>query len=168
MRLWLGDVNDDMHRKRARRIWGDLRKVRELSSASKKDGWLSLARRGLVSGARVLGWGGVGSDGNVSIGRLCLSLYVEKPLNSKVIKGFVTELRSRKCFLCFGISMLYIYIYIYIYELWTFYAHFTYPYHSMVHGETSFFQVSPTGQEMFEFLFCRDSVNFFFKWYHPS
>ena len=44
-----------------------------------------------------------------------LSPYVEEPLNSKVIKSFVPEQRSRKCsrvsrFLC---SMLYIYIYIY-------------------------------------------------------
>ena len=38
-----------------------------------------------------------------------LSPYVEKPLNSKVIKkGFVPELRSRKCFSCFGIPMLHI------------------------------------------------------------
>ena len=29
-----------------------------------------------------------------------LSPYVEEPLNSKVIKSFVPELRSRKCFLC--------------------------------------------------------------------
>ena len=39
-----------------------------------------------------------------------LSPYVEKPLNSKVMKSFVPELRSRKCFLCFGIP-IYIYIY---------------------------------------------------------
>ena len=51
-----------------------------------------------------------------------LSPYVEKPFNSKVIKNFVPELRSRKCFLCFGIPMLY------MYELWTFYVYFTYPY----------------------------------------
>ena len=44
----------------------------------------------------------------VSIEGLCVSLspYVEKPFNSKVIKSFVPELRSRKCFLCFGIPML--------------------------------------------------------------
>ena len=29
-----------------------------------------------------------------------LSTYVEKPINSKVIKRFVPELRSRKCFSC--------------------------------------------------------------------
>ena len=44
-----------------------------------------------------------------------LSSYVEKPFNSKVIKSFVSELRSRKCFffflLCFGIPMLSINIY---------------------------------------------------------
>ena len=38
-----------------------------------------------------------------------LSPYVEKPLNSKVIKDFVPELRSRKCFSCFEIPMFYIY-----------------------------------------------------------
>ena len=31
-----------------------------------------------------------------------LSPYVEKPLNSKVIKSFVPELRSRKCFCVSG------------------------------------------------------------------
>ena len=42
-----------------------------------------------------------------------LSPFVEEPLNSKVIKSFVPELRSRKCFSCFEISMFYV---IYIYE----------------------------------------------------
>ena len=41
---------------------------------------------------------------------MTLSPYVEKPLNSKVIKSFVPELRSRKCFLCFGIP-IYIYFF---------------------------------------------------------
>ena len=55
-----------------------------------------------------------GADGKVVIERWYLSPYVEKPLNSKVMKSFVPELRSRKCFLCFRIPMLYIYIYIYM------------------------------------------------------
>ena len=55
-----------------------------------------------------------------------LSPYVEKPLNSKVIKGFVPELRSRKCFLCFGIQMFYVYM------LRTYYVRFAYPYHGYV------------------------------------
>ena len=45
---------------------------------------------------RVRTW--FGADGKVR----CISLpYVEKPLNSKVIKRFVPELRSRKCFFVF-------------------------------------------------------------------
>ena len=55
-----------------------------------------------------------------------LSPYVEKPLNSKVKKSFVRELRSRKCFSCFGIPMFYVYM------LWTFNVHFTYPYYGYV------------------------------------
>ena len=49
---------------------------------------------------------GGGADGKVSIDRWYLSPYVEKSLNPKLIKSFVPELRSRKCFLCFGIPML--------------------------------------------------------------
>ena len=40
-----------------------------------------------------------------------LSPYVEELLNSKVIKSFVPELRSRKCFSCFKIPMFYVYMY---------------------------------------------------------
>ena len=39
-----------------------------------------------------------------------LSPYVEELLNSKVIKSFVPELRSRKCFSCFEIPMFYVYM----------------------------------------------------------
>ena len=56
--------------------------------------------------------------------------YVERPLNSKVIKSFVPELRSHKCFLCFGIPMLSICV------LWTFYVHFTYSCMRMLHLST--------------------------------
>ena len=69
-------------------------------------------------------WGG--GDGNIVIERLCLSLLsVEKPLNSKVIKSFVPELRSRKCFRVSGFLCS-------MYMLWTFYVRFTYPYHGYV------------------------------------
>ena len=54
-------------------------------------------------------WWGGGADGKVSIERLCLSSYVEKPFNSKVIKSFVPELRSRKCF-CISGFLCYLYI----------------------------------------------------------
>ena len=49
-----------------------------------------------------------------------LSPYVELPLNSKVIKSFLPELRSRKCFSCFQIPMFYVYM------LWTVYVRFAY------------------------------------------
>ena len=52
-----------------------------------------------------------------------LSPYVEEPLNSKVIKSFVPELRSHKCFSCFRIPMFYVCM------LWTLYVRFTYLYH---------------------------------------
>ena len=52
-----------------------------------------------MSGAHVIG---VGADENVVIEKLCISLpYVEKPLNSKVIKSFVPELTSRHVFCVF-------------------------------------------------------------------
>ena len=62
----------------------------------------------------------LGRDGKVMIERWYLSPYVEKPFNSKVIKSFIPELRSCKCFSCFGIPMFYVYM------SWTFYVRFTY------------------------------------------
>ena len=70
---------------------------------------------------RVCTWWG-GENGKVSIERMCISLLMSKNLlNSKVIKSFVPELRSRKCFSCFEIPMFYVYM------LWTFYVRFAYP-----------------------------------------
>ena len=60
--------------------------------ASGEDGWFSLARGDLCGKCRMR-WGG-GADEKASIERLCLSPYVET-FNSKVIKGFIPELRSR-------------------------------------------------------------------------
>ena len=78
-----------------------------------------------VALCRVRTWFGV--DGKASIERSCLSPYVEKPLNSKVIKSFVPELRSRKCFSCFGIPMFYVYMW------WTFYVCLTSSCMAMLH-----------------------------------
>ena len=83
---------------------------------SEEEGWLSLAHNGLVAGTTRVGGR---ADGKASIERLCLSPFVEKSFNSKVIKSFVPEQRSRKCFSCFGIPMFYVYM------LWTFYVRFT-------------------------------------------
>ena len=56
---------------------------------------------------------GVGRWKSQNRKNIYLSPYVEKPLNSKVIKSFVPELRSCKCFSCFGIPVFYV-IYMYI------------------------------------------------------
>ena len=70
--------------------------------------------------------GGEEADEKVIIERLCISLPYVETFNSKVIKGFIPELRSRKCFSCFGIPMFYVYM------LRTFYEGFTYPDLAMV------------------------------------
>ena len=52
-----------------------------------------------------------GADGKVSIERWYLSPYVKKPFNSKVIKSFVPELRSRQVFFfCVSGFLCYIYM----------------------------------------------------------
>ena len=86
-----------MHWRRARRILGDLKKSVELSSGVRR-GRLAFGTRrsqasGLVSGAHVV-WGRWKSQ-------VYLSPHVEKPLNSKVIKSFVRELRSHQVFFVF-------------------------------------------------------------------
>ena len=73
-----------------------------------------------ATGATRVAWGR-GADEKASIERLCISLPCVETFNPKVIKGFVPELRSRECFLCFGIPMFYVYM------LWTFYVRYTYP-----------------------------------------
>ena len=80
----------------------------ELSPASEEDGWLPLARGGLGQVLHEMG-GGRWKSQNIKI--VPLSPYVEKPLNSKVIKSFVPELRNRKCFSCFEIPMFYVIYY---------------------------------------------------------
>ena len=87
------------------------------SCRPKKKGVFRLLAEALWWVPHVLG----GADGKASIERLCLSPYVEKPFNSKEIKSFVPELRSRKCFSCFGIPMLC--------YIWTFYEHYMYVSH---------------------------------------
>ena len=92
-------MNDVMHRKR--RILGILKKVSwvELSS------WLGRRRLTFTSLPRPCGgchtcwgWGRWKSQNRKNV---YLSPYVEEPLNSKVIKSFVPELRSRYVFFVF-------------------------------------------------------------------
>ena len=96
----------------------DLKKSVSWVLRSEEEGWLSRARSGLVAGATHV-WGGRWKSQHRKI--VPLSSYVEKPLNSKVIKSFVPEQRSRKCFCVSGFLCS-----IYICALWTFYVRFTY------------------------------------------
>ena len=99
----------------ARRIWGIWRKLVELRPAPGEDGWLSLARRGLGLVSHEMGGSRWKSQSRKIVP---LSPYVEEPLNSKVIKSFVPEQRSRYVFFEFRDSCLL--------SLWTFDLRFTY------------------------------------------
>ena len=102
-----GGVNDVIHRKRAQRILGIWEKSVSWVLASEEDGWLSglaEARPVVCSGGRAWWWWWWGeADGKVSIERLCITLLMSKNLlTQKVIKSFVPELRSRRCFCVSG------------------------------------------------------------------
>ena len=117
--MWLGGINDITHRKRR---LGSEKKSGSRVLASEEDGWLSELAEALQWVPHVV-WGRWKSQHRKIV---YLPPHIKKPFNSKVIKSFVLDLRSRKCFSCFGIPMLS------TYELWTFYVHFTYPYHVWV------------------------------------
>ena len=109
-----------------RRIWGILKKSVRVLPREKTVGFRLLTEARPVALWRMphkLG----GADGKASIERLCLSPYVEKPFNSKVVKGFVPELRSRYVFFVFRDSYV---LCTYVMNiLCTFHA---YPYPAMV------------------------------------
>ena len=109
--------------------------------ASEEEGWLSLARRGLVAGAHVV-WG-----------RWYLSPYFEKPLNSKVMKSFVPELRSRKCFFCVSGFLCH-----HICYIWTFYEYYMYVSHIHV-------WVCYTHIFMNKDCICTICINWYKHWY---
>ena len=97
-------MNDVMNRKHARRILGIWEKSVSWVLAAEEDSWLSgLAKiRPVVCGG-VLRLVVVGCRWKSQHRKIVYhSPYVEKPFNSKVIKSFVTELRSRKCFCVSG------------------------------------------------------------------
>ena len=78
----------------------------------KKGSWVESCGPKKKGDFRLIGVALWRADGKASIERLCISLpYVEKPFNSKVIKSFVPELRSRQCFCVSGFQCsMYIYI----------------------------------------------------------
>ena len=100
------DVRDVTLRKRGLKF--EKKQFVEIETWAKRDEFVGYGRRT---------W--FGADGKVSIERLCLTPYVEKPFNSKVIKSFVPELRSLQCF---RVSVFLCYI-------WTFYEHYMYVSH---------------------------------------
>ena len=116
-------ANDVSHWKRTEDS-GNLEKVRELRRDTERDGWLSLARGDFCGGCHTC-WRGIWKSQNRKI--VPLSPYVEKPLNSKVIKSFAPELKSRYVFFEFRDS--------YVLSLWTFDVCFTHSHiMAMVHN----------------------------------
>ena len=97
----LVSANEVTHQKRAE-DFGNLKKVNRVETRH----W---TRRLVFACSRGPLWGGRWKYQHRKI--VPLSPYVEKPLNSKVIKSFVPEQRSRKCFSCFEIPMFYLYGY---------------------------------------------------------
>ena len=88
-----------------RRILRDFEKVSELRwdlLRGKTLGFRLLAETFMAGATRVCVQGG-GRWKSQNRNIVPLSLYVEEPLNSKVIKSFVPEQRRRKCFSCFEI-----------------------------------------------------------------
>ena len=104
----LASANDVTHRKHAE-DFGNLKKVSRVETRhrTRRGDFRLLAE---AWGRCRTRWGADEKGQNRKF--VPLSTYVEKPLNSKVIKSFVPELRSRKSFSCFEIPMFYVYIYI--------------------------------------------------------
>ena len=151
------------HAPEKRRGFGDFLKSQlvELRPASREDDWLSLARGGLGQVSQEMGECRWKSQNRKNV---YLSPYVEEPLNSKVIKSFVPELRSRYVFLEFRDSYVYmiwtVYVrfahgriwlwYIYIHEWINSQAHEVYIYH--------IYPTPPLGQDMTQGHFYKRSL----------
>ena len=118
-------ANDVTHRKRAEDL-GNFEEGWVESCLGRRRLTFACSRRPCDGCARV----GVGAKSQ-NRNNVHPSPYVEEPLNSKVIKSFVPELRSRKCFFVFRDSYV-----LCIYK-WTFYIHFAYPYLAMIHMESN-------------------------------
>ena len=91
----LQSVNDVTHRKRTE-DFGNFKKIRRVETRHRtRQLTFAWSRRPWAGVARDSGRGRLKSQNRKSVP---LSPYVEKPLNSKIIKSFVPELRSRKVF----------------------------------------------------------------------
>ena len=95
------DVNDVMHRKCTRRILGDLKKSVSWELDSEQEGSTFGARWGQTNSCATSAARDRRQMENQNRKNVYLSPYVEEPLNSKVIKSFVSGLRSRYVFFVF-------------------------------------------------------------------
>ena len=103
--MGLASANDVTHWKHAE-DFGNLKKVSRVENWTPNEkGWLSFARGGPGQVSHKMGSRWKSQTWKI----VPLSPYVEKPLNSKVIKSFIPELRSCKSFSCFEIPMFYVY-----------------------------------------------------------
>ena len=102
-----GVVNDVMHRRRELKIFEIWKKSVCWVFASKEESWLSELAEALRRVPHLVGRRWKSQHRKI----VYLSPHVEKPFNSKVIKSFVPELRSRKCFFVFRDSYV-IYIWV--------------------------------------------------------
>ena len=99
--MGLESAGDVTHRKRAEDL-GDFEKVNwvEFSLGSRRSAFACSPKPGQwPCGGCHKCWGG--ADGKVIIERFCISLPYVETFTSKVIKGFVPELRSRYVFFVF-------------------------------------------------------------------
>ena len=122
----------------------DLRKSSELSFSARRRRLTFGARRDQTSSLRlgVARGGGVGCRWKSQHRKIVFhSPYVEKPFNSKVIKSFVPELRSRQVFFVFRDSYV-----IYICASWTLWT-FCVPvwiclFHIFISGDVTFIAIA--------------------------
>ena len=95
-------MNDVMHRKRAWRILGVFeKKVSSWELDSEREGSTFRPHRGQTNLCATGAARDGGGTWKIIIERLCISLPNDETFNSKVIKGFVPELRSRYVFFVF-------------------------------------------------------------------
>ena len=109
-------------------LWGFWKSLFSWELDSEREGSTFEARWGQTNLCTTGATRDGGADGKVIIERLCISLPYVKTFNSKVIKGFVPELRSHYVFFVFRDSyvLCYIYIYMFMNILWTFYVRLPY------------------------------------------
>ena len=100
------------HTGSARRICGILKKLIELRTRHRTrrvDFRVTQRADEFTRYGRRTRWGG-GRWKSQNRKTVYISPYVEEPLNSRVTKSFVPELRKRKCFSCCEIPMFYVYM----------------------------------------------------------